>query len=96
MQHRSASSVVTGELNVLQAQMAEVIHAKAECENEVQNAQAELGALEEEISAIQLMKDGHVNQAQVARKRRLHQEMETLLEAIETKRARVMIMIIIP
>ncbi|RHY91181.1 hypothetical protein DYB37_002201 [Aphanomyces astaci] len=87
--HRSASNVVTSELSVLQAQIAEVVKTKSEGEDEVQKALAELGSLEEEIGAIQLMKDGHVNQAQVARKRRMHQEMEAMLEGIETKRTRV-------
>ncbi|CAK4132403.1 unnamed protein product [Aphanomyces euteiches] len=87
--HRSASNVVTSELGVLALQIAEVSKTKADGEDDIQKAQAELGALEEELSAIQLMKDGHVNQAQVARKRRMHQEMEAMLESIETKRTKV-------
>ncbi|ETW04780.1 hypothetical protein, variant [Aphanomyces invadans] len=87
--HRSASNVVTSELGVLQAQIAEVIKTKSDGENDVQSALTELGTLEEEIGSIQLMKEGHVNQAQVARKRRLHHEMEAMLETIETKRTRV-------
>ncbi|KAF0696382.1 Aste57867_12848 [Aphanomyces stellatus] len=87
--HRSASNVVTSELGVLQAQIAQVMTTKSDGETEIQKALAELGTLEEEIGAIQLMKDGHVNQAQVARKRRLHQETETMLEMIESKRSRV-------
>ncbi|OQR87135.1 hypothetical protein ACHHYP_09489 [Achlya hypogyna] len=89
VQHRSASNVVTNELSVLQAQIAQVVGAKAESEREVEKTQADLGALEDEISGIQFMKDGHVNQAQVARKRRLHQETEAMLETIDTKKAQI-------
>ncbi|OQS04939.1 hypothetical protein THRCLA_02868 [Thraustotheca clavata] len=89
IQHRSASNVVTGELSVLHAQITQVLDTKAESERDIDKTQAELGALEEEISQIQLMKDGHVNQAQVARKRRLHQESEMMLETIETKKTKI-------
>ncbi|KDO33988.1 hypothetical protein SPRG_01262 [Saprolegnia parasitica CBS 223.65] len=88
VQHRSASNVVTSELDVLHAQIDQVLHSKNESDREIEKAQADLGTLEDELSGIQLMKDGHVNQAQVARKRRLHQETEALLEAIDSKKAK--------
>lgn len=87
--HRSASGVLANELAIVATQMSEVREMKAALERDVEALEAE--AQRVDASVRQLMapseSSASLNMAVVAKKRRLNEEFEALLEQIERKRA---------
>ncbi|TMW65465.1 hypothetical protein Poli38472_008107 [Pythium oligandrum] len=93
--HRSASAVLSNEISIVAKQMDEVMEMKTTLAKEMEKLQAEAQGVEAALrqvmtqgssSALSTGSDG-LNMAVVAKKRRLNEEFEALLEQIESKKA---------
>jgi hypothetical protein len=97
--HRSASAVLSNEVCIVMKQMDEVTEMKVTLEKEIEQLQTEAHGVE--VSLRQLISssssglsvsgggDGSLNMAVVAKKRRLNEEFEALLEHVERKKSEV-------
>lgn len=87
--HRSASAVVSNEITIVGKQIDEVQEMQRAVEKDIEQLQAEAQTVE--ASLRQLMVPGgstsSLSMAVVAKKRRLNEEFESLVEQIEKKKA---------
>ncbi|RLN06686.1 hypothetical protein BBJ28_00003022 [Nothophytophthora sp. Chile5] len=91
--HRSASAVLSNEISIVSKQLEEVDEMKATLEREIAALQTEAQSVEAALRDLMLQSSGSsggaLNMAVVAKKRRLNEEFEALLERIEKKKAEV-------
>lgn len=100
--HRSASGVLSNEISIVTKQMDEVSEMMATLEKEIEHLQAEAQQVEANLRQLMVQNSsessnnsnhgssasgGSLNMAVVAKKRRLNEEFEALLEQIERKKA---------
>ncbi|GLD92309.1 hypothetical protein PINS_up000842 [Pythium insidiosum] len=94
--HRSASAVLSNEIAIVSKQMEEVVDMKASLEKDIEQLQAEAQGVESQLRQLMLPSssaasstgstDG-LNMATIAKKRRLNEEFDSLVELIERKRS---------
>lgn len=92
LDHKVASNVLVGKIREFGEIYDREQENKATIEQEVSIMEAGVQELEEQIRQTSLessVKGGRVNAALAAKKRRLHEEFETMLEAIEQKRDKI-------
>ncbi|GAB9467995.1 hypothetical protein Gpo141_00005323 [Globisporangium polare] len=101
--HRSASGVLSNEISIVTKQMDEVSEMKAALEKEIEHLQGEAQQVEASLRQLMVQNSsestsnsnssgtsgGSLNMAVVAKKRRLNEEFEALLEQMERKKAEV-------
>lgn len=102
--HRSASGVLSNEISIVTKQMDEVSEMMAALEKEIEHLQAEAQQVEANLRQLMVQNSsessnnsnhgssasgGSLNMAVVAKKRRLNEEFEALLEQMERKKAEV-------
>lgn len=95
--HRSASAVLANEILIVTKQMDEVLETQAALERDVAQLQAEAQNVEAALRQLMLQSstssssssasDASLNMAVIAKKRRLNEEFEALLEQIERKKS---------
>ncbi|TYZ62071.1 hypothetical protein PybrP1_008058 [[Pythium] brassicae (nom. inval.)] len=99
--HRSASSVLANEISIVSKQIDEVREMRGALEKEVEALQGEAQSVEASLRQLMVQSaaasaglesgagGAALNMAVVAKKRRLNEEFEALLEQIERKKAEV-------
>ncbi|RLN26560.1 hypothetical protein BBO99_00007250 [Phytophthora kernoviae] len=90
--HRSTSAVLSNEISIVTKQLEEVEEMKVTLEHDVDALQTEAHSVEASLRDLMLQSGGSsssLNMAVVAKKRRLNEEFETLLERIEKKKSEV-------
>lgn len=92
--HRSASGVLANEISIVSKQMDEVREMQAGLEKEIEQLQSEAQSVEASLRQLMVQNESSssssgLNMAVVAKKRRLNEEFEALLEQIERKKAEV-------
>ncbi|KAG2781783.1 hypothetical protein Pcac1_g8247 [Phytophthora cactorum] len=89
--HRSSSAVLSNEISIVTKQLEEVEEMKITLERDVESLQAEAQTIEASLRDLMLQSgnNGSLNMAVVAKKRRLNEEFEALLERIEKKKAEI-------
>ncbi|KAG6947352.1 hypothetical protein JG688_00015589 [Phytophthora aleatoria] len=89
--HRSSSAVLSNEISIVTKQLEEVEEMKITLERDVESLQAEAQIIEASLRDLMLQSgnNGSLNMAVVAKKRRLNEEFEALLERIEKKKAEI-------
>ncbi|KAG6615339.1 uncharacterized protein IUM83_15299 [Phytophthora cinnamomi] len=90
--HRSSSAVLSNEISIVTKQLEEVEEMKVTLERDVESLQTEAQTIEASLRDLMLQSggsNGSLNMAVVAKKRRLNEEFEALLERIEKKKAEI-------
>lgn len=91
--HRSSSAVLSNEISIVTKQLEEVEEMKVTLERGVEALQTEAQTIEASLRDLMLQSSGNnsgsLNMAVVAKKRRLNEEFEALLERIEKKKAEI-------
>lgn len=86
LQHRVQSKVVVSDLSILRDQKSSLQTTKEAIDNKISTMETNVQSLESEIDTIQKQKsiqDGKINTVIRAKKRRLHEEIESILEDIQ-------------
>ncbi|KUF93262.1 hypothetical protein AM588_10005999 [Phytophthora nicotianae] len=89
--HRSSSAVLSNEISIVMKQLEEVEEMKITLERDVESLQSEAQTIEASLRDLMLQSGNNatLNMAVVAKKRRLNEEFEALLERIEKKKAEI-------
>ncbi|KAE9001096.1 hypothetical protein PF010_g14541 [Phytophthora fragariae] len=90
--HRSSSAVLSNEISIVTKQLEEVDEMKVTLERDMESLQTEAQTIESSLRDLMLQSSGNngsLNMAVVAKKRRLNEEFEALLERIEKKKAEI-------
>ncbi|ETL26338.1 hypothetical protein L916_19970 [Phytophthora nicotianae] len=89
--HRSSSAVLSNEISIVMKQLEEVEEMKITLERDVESLQTEAQTIEASLRDLMLQSGNNatLNMAVVAKKRRLNEEFEALLERIEKKKAEI-------
>jgi chromosome segregation ATPase len=90
--HRSSSSVLSNEISIVTKQLEEVDEMKTCLERDVESLQTDAKTIENSLRDLMRQSSdssGALNMAVVAKKRRLNEEFEVLLERIEKKQAEI-------
>ncbi|KAI9991858.1 hypothetical protein PInf_017234 [Phytophthora infestans] len=89
--HRNSSAILSNEISIVMKQLEEVEEMKITLERDVNSLQAEAQTIEASLRDLMLQSgnNGSLNMAVVAKKRRLNEEFEALLERIEKKKAEI-------
>ncbi|GMF09859.1 unnamed protein product [Phytophthora lilii] len=90
--HRSSSAVLSNEISIVTKQLEEVDEMKISLERDIESLQTEAQTIQASLRDLMLQSggsNGALNMAVVAKKRRLNEEFETLLERIEQKKNEV-------
>ncbi|KAG7377892.1 hypothetical protein PHYPSEUDO_010874 [Phytophthora pseudosyringae] len=90
--HRSSSAVLSNEISIVTRQLEEVEEMKGTLERDIESLQTEAQTIEASLRDLMLQSSGNngsLNMAVVAKKRRLNEEFEALLERIEKKKAEI-------
>ncbi|GMF58403.1 unnamed protein product [Phytophthora fragariaefolia] len=90
--HRSSSAVLSNEISIVTKQLEEVEEMKISLERDIESFETEAQTIESSLRDLMVQSGGNngsLNMAVVAKKRRLNEEFETLLERIEKKKAEI-------
>ncbi|KAL4172596.1 hypothetical protein KRP22_007760 [Phytophthora ramorum] len=89
--HRSSSAVLSNEISIVTKQLEEVEEMKLTLERDVETLQSEAQTIETSLRDLMMQpnSNGPLNMAVIAKKRRLNEEFEALLERIEKKKAEI-------
>ncbi|KAK1944294.1 hypothetical protein P3T76_004206 [Phytophthora citrophthora] len=90
--HRSSSAVLSNEISIVTKQLEEVEEMKITLERDIETLQHEAQMIEASLRDLMVQSggsNGSLNMAVVAKKRRLNEEFEVLLERIEKKKTEI-------
>ncbi|KAL3662013.1 hypothetical protein V7S43_012820 [Phytophthora oleae] len=90
--HRSSSAVLSNEISIVTKQLEEVEEMKITLERDIETLQNEAQSIEASLRDLMVQSGGStgsLNMAVVAKKRRLNEEFEALLERIEKKKSEI-------
>ncbi|KAG1713581.1 hypothetical protein DVH05_001368 [Phytophthora capsici] len=87
--HRSSSAVLSNEISIVMKQLEEVEEMKITLEKDIETLQNEAQMIEASLRDLMVQSGGSLNMAVVAKKRRLNEEFEALLERIEKKKTEI-------